>query len=132
MKRDEWLRYRRQAQHTLQSARRDQAAGDCDWACFKAQQAAELALKGFIRATRKYVTGHSVVKLLAEVGITPPDAILDCARELDKVYIPSRYPDAYDWGAPMDYYTATDAEKAITCATRILDWLDAHAPSQSS
>jgi HEPN domain-containing protein len=100
MKRDEWLRYRRQAEHTLQSARRDQAAGDCDWTCFNPQQAAELALKGFISASRKYVTGHSVVKLLAEAGITPPDAILDSARELDKVFILSRYPEAYDWGLP--------------------------------
>lgn len=59
MKINEWQRYRRQAMHTLESARRDSATGDHDWACFKAQQAAELALKGYIRATREYVTGHT-------------------------------------------------------------------------
>ncbi|MFZ5556245.1 MAG: HEPN domain-containing protein [Pseudomonadota bacterium] len=127
MKREEWERYRRQARHTLDSARRDQAVGDHDWACFKAQQAAELAVKGFVRATRRFVTGHSVVKLLAESETQVPAAILDCARELDKVYIPSRYPDAYDWGSPMDYYRETDAQKAIACAASVLEWLDALA-----
>jgi HEPN domain-containing protein len=127
MKREEWQRYRRQARHTLDSAGRDRAAGDHDWACFKAQQAAELALKGYLRATRTYATGHSVVKLLAEMSPQPPEEILDCARELDKVYIPARYPDAYDAGAPLDYFRAGDSEKAIGCAARILDWLDALA-----
>jgi HEPN domain-containing protein len=65
MKPGEWERYRRQAEHTLASARRDRNAGDHDWACFKAQQAAELALKGFIRASREYATEHSVTRLLA-------------------------------------------------------------------
>ncbi len=127
MKQEEWQRYRRQAGHSLESARRDQSAGDHDWACFKAQQAAELALKGYIRASLSYVTGHSLVKLLADMTADPPQEILDCARQLDKVYIPSRYPDAYDWGAPMDYYAEADAQAAIICATRMLEWLDALA-----
>jgi HEPN domain-containing protein len=84
VKRIEWERYRRQAEHTLASARRDLAGGDYDWASFKTHQAAELALKGFIRATREYVTGHSLLKLLASMQEAPAD-ILDCARELDKV-----------------------------------------------
>lgn len=125
MKREEWLRYQRQAEHTLASARRDLESGDFDWACFKGQQAAELAVKGYVRATREYVTGHSIMKLLSSVGTQAPQEIVDCARELDKVYIPSRYPDAYDAGAPMDYYRASDAEDAVACAARILDWLDA-------
>ncbi len=58
------------------------------------------------------------------MGAAPPDALVDCARSLDKVYIPARYPDAYDAGAPMDYYAAADADAALDCARRILDWLD--------
>jgi HEPN domain-containing protein len=125
MKQEEWKRYRRQAVHTLDSAKRDRDAGDHDWSCFKAQQAAELALKGYLRASTSYVTGHSVMKLLAQISTPAPTGILDCARELDKVYIPSRYPDAYDWGSPMDYYSSADADGSILCATRILEWLDA-------
>jgi HEPN domain-containing protein len=124
MKREEWERYRRQAAHTLQSAQGDHAHGAFDWACFKAHQAAELAVKGYVRATAHYATGHSIVRLLGEVGAAPPDALVDCARSLDKVYIPARYPDAYDAGAPMDYYTSVDADAALDCARRILDWLD--------
>lgn len=65
-----------------------------------------MALKDFLRASRRYVTGHSVVKLLGEMTEPMPEDIQNCARELDKVYIPSRYPDAYDAGSPMDYYCA--------------------------
>ncbi len=127
MKREEWERYRRQAAHTLQSAKSDRAQGVFDWACFKAHQAAELAVKGYVRATVHYATGHSIVKLLAGVGAAAPTALIDCAKALDKVYIPARYPDAFDTGAPLDYYTAADADASIECAQRILDWLDALA-----
>jgi len=126
MKREEWQRYRRQAEHTLASAQRDLDGGDFDWASFKAHQAAELAVKGFIRATREYVTGHSLLKLMASMQDVPA-AIRECARELDKVYIPARYPDAYDAGAPMDYYRAPDARRSIDCAHHVIAWLDALA-----
>lgn len=127
MKREEWERYRRQAAHTLQSARSDRAQGTFDWACFKAHQAAGPAIKGYVRATAYYATGHSIVKLLAGVGREAPAALIDCAKSLDKVYIPARYPDAFDAGAPLDYYTAADADASIECAQRIVDWLDALA-----
>ncbi|MDW8470040.1 MAG: HEPN domain-containing protein [Burkholderiales bacterium] len=132
MKREEWERYRRQAVHTLASADSDAAQGVFDWASFKAHQAAELALKGWVRARTRYATGHSVVKLLAEAGEQAPAELLDCARALDKVYIPARYPDAYDTGAPMDYYTQADARSAIECARRILGWLDDLARGESA
>lgn len=127
MKRDEWERYRRQAARTLESAQHDRAHGAFDWACFKAHQSADLAVKGYVRATTRYATGHSVLKLLRETGIAVAPALLDCAKALDKVYIPARYPDAYDSGAPIDYYTAADADAALDGARRILDWLDALA-----
>lgn len=127
MKKDEWNRYYRQAEHTLASARRDADDGDHDWACFKAQQAAELAIKGYIRATREFVTGHSVTRLLTAMEGEVPETIVDCARRLDMVYIPTRYPDAYDAGSPMDYYTAVDSQQAINCARITLEWLHAKA-----
>lgn len=116
VKREEWIRYRRQAEHTLASAESHAAQGAFDWSSFKAHQAADLALKGYVRSRTHYATGHSVVKLLGEAGAQPPADIVDCARSLDKVYIPARYPDAYASGAPMDYYTQADARAAIECA----------------
>lgn len=71
--------------------------------------------------------GVSVIKLLAALDAPVPDDIRGCAGDLDKVYIPARYPDAFDAGAPMDYYCAADSEKAINCANRVLEWLDALA-----
>jgi HEPN domain-containing protein len=84
MKTDEWQRYRRQAVHTLESARRDLAHGDFDWASFKSQQAAELAVKGYLRARVEYVTGHSLLKLLTHFDPSPPEEIVRCSKELDK------------------------------------------------
>jgi HEPN domain-containing protein len=124
MKREEWQRYRRQAWHSLDSALRDIANGDFDWAAFKAQQAAELAVKGFLRASVEYVTGHSLLKLFAHFGADVPDEIIRCSKELDKVYIPSRYPDAYDSGSPLDYFDEAAAQASVECARRILEWLD--------
>ncbi|MCX7960266.1 MAG: HEPN domain-containing protein [Burkholderiales bacterium] len=131
LKRDEWERYRRQAEHTLVSAESDAGQAAFDWASFKAHQAADVALKGWVRARTHYATGHSVVRLLAEAGVSPPAELVDCARALDKVYIPARYPDAYDTGAPMDCYTQADARSAIECARRILGWLDDLARGES-
>lgn len=98
----------------------------------QSDQAAELAVQGYVRATRYYATGHSVVRLLGETGTAAPADLTDCARALDKVYIPARYPDAYDAGAPMDYYTSADARTALDCARRILAWLDDLVARQSA
>jgi HEPN domain-containing protein len=45
---------------------------------------------------------------------------LECLLYLDKQYIPTRYPDAFAEGAPMDYYTDRDAEACIKCAEAVL------------
>jgi len=76
--------------------------GDFAWACFKSQQAAEMAAKGFIRAGGGLATGYSVVSLLQAAVETVPDGLAHCARELDKVSIPTRHPDVYDAGSPHE------------------------------
>lgn len=121
--RDEWERYLKQGLRNIESAKGDKEEGDYEWACFKAQQAVELILKGFLRAMGKVATGHSLIKLLADItalGIAIPKEIESCSRELDKVYIPTRYPDVYAWGAPMDYYSEDNAIESIKCAENIL------------
>lgn len=108
-------------------ARSDRTNGDYDWATFKAQQAGSSPSRGYVRATLQYVTGRSVVRLLASPGLEPPESIVDCAKAPSKVYIRARYLDAYDSGAPMDYYMPADADAAIERAGRIVDWLNALA-----
>lgn len=121
MKKAEWERYLRQAEHTLASAKRDSEEGDYDWACFKAHQAAELVFKGWIRSSDQFIVGHSIIKLLEHLQqqFTIPEKIHKCARELDKVYIPSRYPDIYNAGAPMDFYDLEDAQQSLSCVEDI-------------
>jgi hypothetical protein len=51
--------------------------------------------------------GRSITFLLQSLSIQIPEKILRCAQELDKHYIPSRYPDVYDQGASGDYYNRT-------------------------
>jgi HEPN domain-containing protein len=41
---------------------------------------------------------------------------------LDKFYIPTRYPNGFDFGAPTDYYTEEEANNAIIQAEAILEY----------
>jgi HEPN domain-containing protein len=45
-----------------------------------------------------------------------------CAKELDRHYISSRYPDAYPSGRPEDYYTERIAKEALSCARKIKEF----------
>jgi HEPN domain-containing protein len=127
----EWSRYLSQARHTLASARRDIDDGDFAWACFKSQQAAEMAAKGLIRACGGLATGHSVVSLLQAAVDEVPAGVAHCARELDKVYILTRYPDVYDAGSPHEYFDHRDATAHVECAAAIIAHLEAQVPHEA-
>ncbi len=92
-------------------------------ACFHAQQASEKALKSllFMKGYRTVVT-HSTRELYREVKKLIPE-FKDLNRasiELDKHYIPPRYPDAFPSGSPFEYYTKEDADICISYAESIL------------
>ena len=113
----------RQAEADLEHARHALRDGDHDWACFAAQQAAEKAAKAAHEALGQEAWGHVVTELLdalrpQEAAID--DALLDRARALDKLYIPTRYPNGLAGGAPADFYTRAEAERAIGDAEQIL------------
>lgn len=122
--REEFNRWFHQAEHTIGSAQRDQGAGDYAWSCFKAQQAGEYALKALLRGLGKPASGHSLLKLVEEVkkaGISIPRQLPGWARELDRHYIPPRYPDAYAAGSPFEFYDQDTAERALQAAAQIID-----------
>jgi HEPN domain-containing protein len=111
-----------QAERTLNSAKNDQLKEDHNWACFKAQQSAEFAMKAVLHGSGIPAFGHSV-KILAETVATlssPPRFDYECLTTLDKYYIPTRYADAFDQGSPFAYYTERDSERALECAYAIL------------
>ncbi len=78
----------------LDQARHSRSGGFHEWACFAAQQAAEKALKAVYQALGGDAWGHSVLGLLEGLSRrTPVDPDLwNDARDLDRYYIPARYP----------------------------------------
>ena len=57
-----------------------------------------------------------VVATAAQAG----EDLITCAKSLDKHYIPTRYPNGFDTGAPVDFYTKKDSDDAILCADRLI------------
>lgn len=107
----DWLR---QGRRDLDHARRARADGDHEWACFAAHQAAEKALKAVFQARGQEAWGHTVSGLLAELSADPvAEPLMTRAKALDKHYVPTRYPNGFASGAPMDYYTDADSARAI-------------------
>jgi len=108
---EEFKRWIISAQRTLESAKRDYMAKDYSWACFKAQQAVEKALKALLWGIGKPQIGHALKKLVesieeaGEAGIEIPQDILYNCIELSKYYISTRYPDVWSEGSPEDYFT---------------------------
>ena len=122
---EDWYK---QARHDLEHACHALEGGDFDWACFAAQQAAEKALKALYQKAGGEARGHSVYGLLRSLPpeFTPEAGLLEGAKGLDKHYIPARYPNAYPEGAPCEYYTRAEAERAIDHAEQILRFCDRH------
>ncbi|ASJ02489.1 DNA-binding protein [Thermococcus profundus] len=123
--REEYERWLDQALYTLKSAENDIRGGFYSWACFKAQQAAEYAVKAALFGFGIMAYGHSIKKLLDVLSqrVDVPEELFDVARLLDRHYIPPRYPDAYVEGAPHEYYGKNDALEAINAAKRVIEFV---------
>jgi HEPN domain-containing protein len=106
----------------LAHARSDLRRGFYDWACFSAQQAAEKAVKAVLYRMGLEVWGHSIADLLEVLAErhAVPDSLREAALELDKAYIPTRYPDALPAGSPRRRYTRREARRLVTYADAIL------------
>jgi len=92
----EYSRWIRSSKGAVDSAKGDLERGDYNWACFKAQQAAEFAVGALLHGLGQPAYGHSVSTLLKR---TPRDLqvneeIFEEAKTLDKYYVPARYPNA--------------------------------------
>ncbi len=111
-----------QAERDLQHAQSDLDGGYYEWACFSAQQAAGKAVKALFQAMGAEAWGHAVADLLVELGRrhTVPEALIDGGLELDKAYIPARYPNAHPAGSPRTRYTKGEATRLIGYAGEII------------
>ncbi len=127
MIREEALRWFEEGNNDLATARLLLDNKKYNPSAFYSQQAAEKILKGLLLAHNEIAWGHSVLSLmkrLEEVIDIDTQEIKGCARELDRHYIPSRYPDAYPSGGPSDYYTDKIAKEALSCALKIKDFAE--------
>lgn len=91
-------------------------------ACFHAQQAGEKALKAILYgAGERRVVGHSLSDLGDAVMRHDPsyEELHDEAATLDRLYIPTRYPNGLPGGLPSRQYTSKDAEAAISTARKV-------------
>lgn len=115
-----------QAHRDVENARHSRNGGFFEWASFAAQQSAERGLKAVYQALGADAWGHSVFRLLQGLAerIEVPEALLLRGRELDRYYIPARYPNGWGAGAPKDLILEEDAEHAIGAAEEILRFCD--------
>jgi HEPN domain-containing protein len=115
----DWLR---QAEKDLEKAKLDLGAGYFEWACFTAQQAAEKAIKALFQHLHGEAWGHGTKALLENLPYEDRFMLLEDAILLDKMYIPTRYPNGLPQGIPHDYFTKRDAEQALMAGLRIYEW----------
>ena len=123
----EFSRWMKSARRTLTSAHHDLEVGDYNWACFKAHQAAEKALKAFLWGVGRPRTGHMLPMLLnyiRELGVQVPKDIDEACIRLNKMYTPTRYPDVWSEGIPEDFYSESEAREAIDLARRVIEWVE--------
>jgi HEPN domain-containing protein len=120
-----YLDWFRQAEADLQHAHNSLKNEDFEWSCFATHQAAEKALKAVFLKLGMDAWGHTLTALIGNLPDAveqPTETLVDYARILDKYYIPTRYPNGFDSGAPTDYYTAGEARSAIQQAEAILEF----------
>jgi len=111
-----------EAEGDLEHAKSDTERGYYNWACFSAQQAAEKAVKAVFQKLGAEAWGHSVADLLLELAkrYQIQEALINRALELDKAYIPARYPNAHPSGSPRRKYTEEEANRLVGHAEQIV------------
>ena len=124
---EEYQRWRSEANRALRSA--ELQAGDDlhNWACFSAEQAAQLALKGLLHGVGAAAWGHDLEQLAQRArdqDLAMSQEIADAFRRLGRLYIPARYPDAHAAGDAASHFAASDAEAAMRDARDALSWVD--------
>ena len=91
--------------------------------CISSAEAAEKAVKAMVQFLHGATRGHSITQMLEQLpGLQVPQATLDAARQLDKVYLTARYPNGFVSGTPSDYFTEKESRELIGRARSILEF----------
>lgn len=118
---EDWVK---QAVRDSKTAEEMAKSGSYEWSCFAAQQAAEKAVKAVFQKLNAAAWGHSVLDLMKILSkkTTVSEDLLNCARTLDRYYLPTRYPNSFESGSPYEYFTRKDAEDALVYSRRIIEF----------
>lgn len=124
---EEFERWRTEADRALAAARLQRDGGLHNWACFTAEQGAQLAVKALLHGMGRGPWGHDLARLgdrVREAGLELPVEIAEAMHRLGRHYIAARYPDAHASGPPGAHYTESDAVAAIGDAEAIAHFID--------
>jgi HEPN domain-containing protein len=112
-----------QAERDLNQAEASKTEGRHEWACFAAQQSAEKAVKALHLELGQEAWGHVIARLLQELPLEVPEALVEKGKVLDNFYIPTRYANGHPEGPPFEHYGSLQSEEAIRYAGEILDFV---------
>ena len=129
--RAEALRWLLTAEEDIRAAEVLAAGAMFAQACFYAQQSAEKAVKSLWYAIDADPWGHSVQRLLSEfpakAGDDDWEPWITRGALLDKLYIPTRYPNGLPDLTPGQVYGRDDADRALEAAAFLVahcrDWM---------
>lgn len=120
---DRWFQ---QAKDDLSFARLAHANRYFAQCCFVCQQACEKAVKAvFYARGERLVLGHSILRLLKDLGRDDLDELREGAKILDQFYIPTRYPNGLPDGVPSEVYTEAQAAQAIGYSEQLMPAVEA-------
>ncbi|OFW07033.1 MAG: DNA-binding protein [Acidobacteria bacterium RIFCSPLOWO2_02_FULL_68_18] len=120
-----------QAERDLGQAKASQAEGRHEWACFAAQQSAEMAVKALHLSLGQEAWGHVVARLLEELpgpkGPSLQDVthLVEKAKVLDNFYVATRDANGHPEGAPFEHYGPLQSDEAIRHASEIVEFVRA-------
>ena len=113
------LRWLKQAEEHFAVAEWDGQGRFWAAACFRYQQAAELAMKAILlHQGERNIRLHSVLGLLRKAALYEPalNSLDAGARRLDRYYIGTRYPNGLAEGTASDSYDEHDFQEARKAA----------------
>jgi HEPN domain-containing protein len=116
-----------QGRGELAAARDLLTGGHWAWCCFTSQQAAEKALEAALEHFRAGRTGHNLNELrqALEAHVAVPMPIQEACARLNRYYIPTRYPDAFPSGMPVEQFFEPDATEAVADAEEVIRFVGA-------
>jgi len=119
----DWLK---QAKRDLENAEYEIKGGFYEYACLLAQQASEKAVKAVFQRIGVEAFGYSVAGLIKRLSehFNFDTELIRFAKELDKAYIPTRYPNAHPEGAPYELYTREEAERLVEYGRKIVGFCE--------